>query len=120
MRFHLQSVGIQVLFAGMLSLADDRPQRALRAIGANKVKVLAVAVLPQVCPQYIAYTLYILDCNVRMATVVGIVGAGGIGQELKGRYDMYNYRHVGAILGMIFVTVFMFGQLSARISARYV
>jgi phosphonate transport system permease protein len=100
--------------------ADDRPQQALRAIGANKVKVLAVAVLPQFWPQYIAYTLYILDRNVRMATVVGIGGAGGIVQELKGLYDMYNYGHVGRILVVIFVAVFVLDQLSARIRARYV
>jgi ABC-type phosphate/phosphonate transport system permease subunit len=65
-------------------------------------------------PQYIAYR------NVRMATVIGIVGAGGIGQELKGRYDMYNYGHVGTILVVIFVTVFVLDQVSARIRARYV
>jgi phosphonate transport system permease protein len=100
--------------------ADDKPQEALRAIGANKAKVLWFAVLPQVMPQYIAYTLYILDRNVRMATVVGLVGAGGIGQELKGRYDIYNYGHVGTILLVIFLTVFLLDQISARLRSRYV
>lgn len=100
--------------------ADDKPQEALRAIGANKVKILWFAVLPQVVPQYIAYTLYILDRNVRMATVVGLVGAGGIGQELKGRYDIYNYGHVGTILVIIFLTVFLLDQISARLRSRYV
>ena len=102
-------------YAEDIEHADDKPQEALRAIGANPVKVLAAAVLPQVLPQYIAYTLYILDRNVRMATIVGIVGAGGIGQELKGRYDIYNYGHVGTILIVIFITVFLLDQLSARI-----
>ncbi len=106
-------------YAEDIEHADDKPQQALRAIGANPVKVLAAAVLPQVLPQYIAYTLYILDRNVRMATIVGIVGAGGIGQELKGRYDIYNYGHVGTILVVIFVTVFILDQLSARIRTRY-
>lgn len=99
--------------------ADDKPQEALRAIGANKVKVLWFAVLPQVLPQYIAYTLYILDRNVRMATVVGLVGAGGIGQELKGRYDIFNYGHVGTILVVIFLTVFALDQISARLRNRW-
>jgi phosphonate transport system permease protein len=107
-------------YAEDIENADDKPQQALRAIGANRVKVLVAAVFPQVLPQYIAYTLYILDRNVRMATVVGIVGAGGIGQELKGRYDIYNYGHVGTILIAIFITVFLLDQLSARIRARCV
>jgi phosphonate transport system permease protein len=77
-------------------------------------------VLPQVFPQYIAYTLYILDRNVRMAIVIGIVGAGGIGQELKGRYDMFNYGHVTTILLALFVTVFLLDQVSARIRARLI
>jgi phosphonate transport system permease protein len=106
-------------YAEDIEHADDKPQEALRAIGANKLKTLSAAVLPQVLPQYIAYTLYILDRNVRMATVVGIVGAGGIGQELKGRYDIYNYGHVGTILVVIFITVFILDQISARIRTRY-
>ncbi|HUP35199.1 MAG TPA: phosphonate ABC transporter, permease protein PhnE [Candidatus Limnocylindria bacterium] len=100
--------------------ADRGPQEALQAIGAGKLKVLWFGVLPQVFPQYIAYTLYILDRNVRMAIVIGIVGAGGIGQELKGRYDMFNYGHVSTILLALFVTVFILDQVSARIRARLI
>jgi len=99
--------------------ADEGPQEALRAIGAGKLKVLCFAVLPQVFPQYIAYTFYVLDRNVRMATVIGLVGAGGIGQELKGRYDMYNYGHVATILLAIFVTVFLLDQIAARMRNRF-
>lgn len=105
-------------YAEDIETADDRPQEALRAIGASQLKVMRFAVLPQVMPQFIAYTLYVLDRNVRMATVVGLVGAGGIGQELKGRYDMYNYSHVGTILVAIFLTVFLLDQLSARLRRR--
>jgi phosphonate transport system permease protein len=64
-------------------------------------------------PQYVAYTLYVLDCNVRMPTVVGLVGAGGIGQELKGRFDMFQYDRVGTVLLMIFITVFVPDQVAA-------
>ena len=48
-----------------------------------------------------------------------LVGAGGIGQELKGRYDIYNYSHVGTILVVIFITVFLLDQISARLRSRY-
>lgn len=106
-------------YAEDIETADDRPQEALRAIGASRLEVMRYAVLPQVMPQFIAYTLYVLDRNVRMATVVGLVGAGGIGQELKGRYDMYNYAHVGTVLIAIFLTVLVLDRVAARLRSRY-
>jgi phosphonate transport system permease protein len=107
-------------YAEDIENADKKPQEALEAIGAGKVKTLWYGVLPQVLPQYIAYTAYILDRNLRMATVIGLVGAGGIGQELKGRFDMYDYGHVTTILISIFIFVFVLDQLSARIRARMI
>lgn len=107
-------------YAEDIENADKGPQDALFAIGASKLKVLWLAVLPQVFPQYIAYTLYILDRNVRMAAVVGIVGAGGIGLELKGRFDMFHYSHVGTILLVLFITVLLLDQLSASIRRRII
>lgn len=102
-------------YAEDVEAADPKPQEALAATGANRLKVLRFAILPQVMPQYIGYTLYVLDRNFRMATVVGLVGAGGIGQELKGRFDMYNYHHVGTILVGMFAAVFLIDQISARL-----
>jgi phosphonate transport system permease protein len=64
--------------------------------------------------------MYILDRNVRMATVIGIVGAGGIGQELKGRYDMFEYGHVATILVMIFLTVFTLDQIAGKIRSKLI
>jgi phosphonate transport system permease protein len=112
----LHSAGFLAKFyAEDIENADPKPQEALRAIGAAPLKVLRYAVLPQVAPQYVAYTLYVLDRNVRMATVIGLVGAGGIGQELKGRYDLYNYGHVATILLAIFLLVFALDQASGRL-----
>lgn len=105
-------------YAEDIENADRKPQEALEAIGAGKLNTLWYGVLPQVLPQYIAYTLYILDRNVRMATVIGLVGAGGIGQELKGRFDMFQYDHVATILIAIFIVVFLLDQFSARLRAR--
>lgn len=107
-------------YAEDIENADKGPQEALRSIGASKVKTLRFAVLPQVLPQYVAYNMYILDRNVRMATVVGIVGAGGIGQELKGRYDMFDYGHVATILILIFLAVFTLDQIASRIRAKLI
>jgi phosphonate transport system permease protein len=100
--------------------ADFAPQEALFAVGANRLKVLRYAVLPQVLPQYIAYTQYILERNVRMATVIGVVGAGGIGIELKGRYDMFDFGHLSTILVVIFVTVLLLEQVSQRLRRRLI
>jgi phosphonate transport system permease protein len=100
--------------------ADFAPQEALFAVGANRLKVLRYAVLPQVLPQYIAYTQYILERNVRMATVIGVVGAGGIGIELKGRYDMFDFGHLSTILVVIFATVLTLEQVSHRLRQRLI
>ena len=107
-------------YAEDIENADKKSQEALEAIGAGKLKTLWYGVLPQVLPQYIAYTLYILDRNIRMATVIGLVGAGGIGQELKGRFDMFQYDHVATILIAIFIVVFLLDQFSARLRARLI
>ena len=93
---------------------------ALRCTGANQLKVLWYAVLPQAMPQFVAYIQYILERNVRTATILGIVGAGGIGQELKGRLDMSAYSHVTTILLVVFVTVFILEQVSQRVRSRLI
>ena len=107
-------------YAEDIENADRKPQEALQAVGASELRTLWYAVLPQVMPQYIAYTTYVLDRNLRMATVIGLVGAGGIGQELKGRFDMFQYSHVTTILFAIFVFVFVLDQLSARVRSRMI
>jgi phosphonate transport system permease protein len=107
-------------YAEDIENADPGPQEALRAIGANRLKMLRYAILPQVLPQFVAYTLYILDRNVRMAAVIGLVGAGGIGLELKGRYDLYQYSRVGTILIAIFILVFALDQLSGWLRRRWI
>ena len=97
-------------FADDIENCDQGPQDALRCTGANRVQVLAYAVLPQTMPQVLAYSQYILERNVRTATVLGMVGAGGIGSELKGRLDLSDYSHVATILLVIFITVFLLEQ----------
>ena len=92
-------------FADDIENCDRGPQEALECTGASKLKILRIAVLPQIFPQCFSYVQYILERNVRMATVLGIVGAGGIGIELKGRWDMFDYGHVKTILLAIFIAV---------------
>lgn len=120
MALGLHAVGVLGKFyADDTENAGRRPQEAIAAIGGGRLAVWRLAVLPQALPQYIGATLYVLDRNVRMATVIGLVGAGGIGQELKGRYDMYEYGHVGTILIAIFLVVLTLDQISARLRRRF-
>lgn len=107
-------------YADDIEASDPKPKEALEAIGANRIKIFRFAILPQVMPQYVAYTLYILDRNVRMATIIGLVGAGGIGQELKGRYDMFNYGHVGTILVAILILVLILEQFAVNLRKKLI
>lgn len=107
-------------FADDIENAERGPQDALRSTGANRLKVLWFAVLPQATPQFVAYVQYILERNVRTATVLGIVGAGGIGMELKGRYDQFDIGHVSTILLVIFLTVFGLEQITQRFRAKLI
>ena len=121
MALGLHSAGfLGKFFAEDIENADTGPQDALIALGASKWRVLKLSVLPQVMPQYVAYLLYILDRNLRMATVIGLVGGGGIGQELKGRFDLFEYGHVTTIIIAIFLVVFIFDQLSAKLRSKLI
>jgi phosphonate transport system permease protein len=121
MALGLHSAGfLGKFFAEDIENADKGPQDALIALGASKWRVLKLSVLPQVMPQYVAYMLYIVDRNLRMATVIGLVGGGGIGQELKGRFDLFEYGHVTTIIIAIFIVVFVFDQISAKLRSKLI
>jgi phosphonate transport system permease protein len=107
-------------YADDIENADRGPQEALFSLGANNLQVLRYAVLPQVLPQYASYTQYVLERNVRMATVIGVVGAGGIGIELKGRFDTFEFGHVTTILVVIFLTVMALEQAAQWLRKRLV
>jgi phosphonate transport system permease protein len=107
-------------YADDVENADPGPQDALFSLGASGIKVFWFAALPQVLPQYIAYTQYILERNVRMATAIGVVGAGGIGVELKGRFDTFDFGHVTTILVVIFVTILALERASQWVRSRLI
>lgn len=105
-------------FAEDIENAPRGPQDALRAAGAGRLKVLRFAVFPQIMPSYLGYMQYILERNIRTATVIGIVGAGGIGQELKGRFEMFDFQHVATMLLVIFFAVLVLELATARLRRR--
>ena len=80
---------------------------AVRATGASFPKMLIYAIVPQILPRYLGVSIYRLDANVRHSTVVGIVGAGGIGQTLAASFSRYDYDFSLAILLTIIALVFV-------------
>jgi len=94
------------------------PIDALKSSGATKSQIISFGVIPQILPSFVANNLYILDRNVRMATMLGIVGAGGIGYELQSSFRMFEYERVSAIIILIFVTIFLIDHFSAFIRSK--
>jgi phosphonate transport system permease protein len=94
------------LFAEIVENADMKPVEGVRSTGASWLSCMRFAVLPQVVAGYASYALLRFEINVREASVMGFVGAGGIGQELVVAVRKFYYSDVSAILVMIVLTVF--------------
>ena len=92
-------------FAEAMEDADKGPQEALGAIGASKFNILTSTVLPDIMPSMINTTLFALELAVRSSVVLGLVGAGGIGQELRSAFDLFQYQKASAIMLAIFLIV---------------
>ena len=93
------------LVADSLEETDTRVQLALRATGASGTQVFFAATLPQAAPAFVAHILYQLDVNIRAATLLGIVGAGGIGFYLLNASRVLEFGVVTTVMLMVFVTV---------------
>ncbi|GAB6036638.1 phosphonate ABC transporter, permease protein PhnE [Fundidesulfovibrio butyratiphilus] len=96
------------LFAEVNENVDMGPVDGLRASGAGWVQTMRYAVLPQVLPNYLSYALLRFEINVRAATVVGFVGAGGIGQELMLVVRQFIYPDISALVLLLLAVVFVF------------
>ncbi len=125
-------------FAGMLALAlhsvaalgklyseviegiDPGPIEAIRATGANWLQVVRYAVIPQIVPPFTAFTIYRWDINVRSATVIGLVGGGGIGFLLIELIRVNNMRGVSAVFIAIAFIVIVLDYVSAKLRERLV
>ncbi len=94
------------------------PIEALESSGASKRQIISFGIIPQIIPSFVANNLYILDRNIRMATMLGIVGAGGIGYELQSAFRMFEYPRVSAIIIIIFITIFIIDNISSYIRSK--
>jgi phosphonate transport system permease protein len=106
------------LFAEIVENADMKPVEGVRSTGASWLSCMRFAVLPQVSAGYVSYALLRFEINVRESSVMGFVGAGGIGQELVVAIRKFYYSDVSAILLMIVVTIFITDITTGWLRAR--
>jgi phosphonate transport system permease protein len=99
---------------------DTGPIEATRAAGAGRLQTSRWAVLPQVLPNYVAYSLYTFELNIRASTVIGIVGAGGIGLLLNTQRAFFRYDNLAVIIIELFVLVFVIELLSIWLRRKLV
>jgi len=111
----LHSTGaLTKLFSEVNENIDEKPLEGIRAAGANWFEVIRYGVVPQVLPNYLTYTLWRLELNIRSAAIIGFVGAGGIGQELYKAISMSYYEDISAIVLMIVFTVALIDLVCER------
>ncbi len=96
------------------------PLEAVTATGANRLQTIVYAVVPQIVPPYISFTMYRWDINVRMSTIIGFVGGGGIGFLLQQNINLLNYRAASVQMLAIAVVVAIMDYISSQIRERIV
>ncbi|MDB5364174.1 MAG: phnE 1 [Rhodospirillales bacterium] len=106
------------LFAEAVEAIDPRPVEGIRATGAHVLEEILYGVVPQVLPLWISYSLYRFESNVRSATVVGMVGAGGIGVVLWEVIRSFNFQQTAAVMLLILATVSLLDVGSQAIRRR--
>jgi phosphonate transport system permease protein len=112
------AAGMARLFADIFESADRRAWDATAATGASRAQRIAWVLLPENLPTLASYTLLVLDSNVRAASLLGLVGAGGIGIELTTRLRLFEYRQVLTIVLVVLVVVLVLDRLGALIRKR--
>ena len=108
------------LYSETIEGIDRGPVDAIRATGAMRLQVLRFGMLPQVLPLFLSYILYRLESNIRAATVLGFVGAGGIGFYLQTYLRMIDYPAASTVLLVTVVMVMVVDFLSSRLRARLI
>lgn len=125
-------------FSGMLSLAvftfgllakliyeamegiDHGAVEALEASGASQLSILRYAFWPQILPQYLSFILYAFEINIRSASILGYVGAGGIGVFYQRNLSFFRYERIGTIVILTFAVVLVTDAISAKIREKLV
>ena len=117
----LFNIGVMAkLLSETVDAVDTGPIEAVVAAGASRTQMVRSAVFPQVLPNYVAFSLYIFELNIRASTVIGIVGAGGIGNVLNTQMKFFNFDNVGLVVLELFVLVLLIELASVSLRRRLV
>ena len=108
------------LFSEAVEAIDPSPVEGIRATGATRLEEVIFGVIPQVLPLWISYSLYRFESNVRSATVLGIVGAGGIGMILWEVIRGFQYSETAAIVIIIILSVSLIDIISQRLRRLFI
>ncbi|MEE8440295.1 MAG: phosphonate ABC transporter, permease protein PhnE, partial [Spirochaetia bacterium] len=108
------------LYSEAIEGIDPGPIEAVRATGANRLQTIMYGVIPQMISPFISFSIYRWDINVRMSTIIGMVGGGGIGFLLVQYIRLLDYRSAGIAVWFIAVTVAILDYVSAEIRARLI
>lgn len=116
MALFIHNLGIiSKLFSEAVEAIDTRPVEGIRSTGASRLQEIVYGVIPQVLPLWSSFSLYRFETLVRSATVLGIVGAGGIGFTFYESFRSFQYDKAGAIIIVVVVVVSLIDILSARL-----
>jgi phosphonate transport system permease protein len=108
------------LFGEVLEDVDSQPIEALQSTGANRLQILFYGILPQVLPQFVSYTLYRWEVNIRVAAVLGLVGAGGLGQRIHIAISLFLENQLLTLILAIYILVTMVDYLSAYLRRKLI
>ncbi|HEX9847459.1 MAG TPA: ABC transporter permease subunit [Acidimicrobiia bacterium] len=114
------AAGLAKLYSEQVESISPGPIEAVRATGANRVQTIVYSVVPQIVPPYISFTMYRWDINVRMSTIIGFVGGGGIGQVLQQNINLLQYRAAAVQMLAIAIVVASMDYASSRLRERFV
>lgn len=106
------------LYSEQVENIDEGPVEAIQSTGATWLQTVRYAVIPQIVPPYIAFTMYRWDINVRMSTIIGFVGGGGIGLLLQQQINLLRYRDAGVAVLAIAIVVSLLDYASAYIREK--
>jgi phosphonate ABC transporter permease subunit PhnE len=113
-------VSLAKLYSEQVESIQAGPLEAITATGANRLQTIIYAVVPQIVPPYISYTMYRWDINVRMSTIIGFVGGGGIGFLLQQNINLLNYRAASAQMIAIAIVVSLMDYISSVLREKVV
>jgi phosphonate transport system permease protein len=106
------------LFAEAIENIDNKQVEGIKSSGANNIQTMRFGIFPQIFPVLLSNSLYFFESNTRSATILGIVGAGGIGLQLSDRIKINNWDEASFIICLILVTVFLIDTLSKELRTR--